>query len=89
MPQPVPGTVVGDLTARRGIVDGRRDARPDRPNRGRGAPGRDLRLLHRSPQPDPGPGTFTMEFARYKRLPASLAEEVIAQRKNPALAAAV
>ncbi|NQU25228.1 MAG: elongation factor G, partial [Candidatus Nealsonbacteria bacterium] len=36
-----------------------------------------------------GQGTFTMEFARYKRLPSSLAEEVIADRKEAALAGAV
>ena len=29
-----------------------------------------------------GQGTFTMEFARYKRLPASLEKEVIADRKR-------
>jgi translation elongation factor EF-G len=28
-----------------------------------------------------GQGTFTMEFARYKALPAALEKEVIAERK--------
>jgi translation elongation factor EF-G len=28
-----------------------------------------------------GQGTFTMEFARYKPLPASLEKDVIAERK--------
>ena len=36
-----------------------------------------------------GQGTFTMEFARYKRLPRNLEEEVIAERKKAALAGAV
>jgi elongation factor G len=36
-----------------------------------------------------GQGTFTLEFARYRRLPASLELEVIAQRKQAALAGAV
>ena len=33
-----------------------------------------------------GQGTFSMEFARYRRLPRSLEEEVIAERKKVALA---
>ena len=36
-----------------------------------------------------GQGTFTMEFARYKRLPKSLEEDVIAERKKAVLAGAV
>ena len=36
-----------------------------------------------------GQGTFTMEFARYKALPASIGEEVIAERKRAATAGAV
>src|SRR3990167_5424468 len=33
-----------------------------------------------------GQGTFTLEFARYKRLPPSIQREVIAERKKNALA---
>ena len=36
-----------------------------------------------------GQGTFTLEFARYKRLPQNLEEEVIAERKKTALAGAI
>jgi len=36
-----------------------------------------------------GQGTFTMEFARYKRLPGTLAEQVIADRKEAQPAGAV
>ena len=36
-----------------------------------------------------GQGTFSMEFAQYKRLPRSLEEEVIAERKKAALAGAI
>jgi elongation factor G len=36
-----------------------------------------------------GQGTFTMEFAKYKRLPKNLEEDVIAERKKAALAGAV
>ncbi len=35
-----------------------------------------------------GQGTFTMEFARYRRLPPSIEREVIAERKKGALAGA-
>ena len=35
-----------------------------------------------------GQGTFTMEFARYKRLPRNLEEDVIAERKKAAMAGA-
>jgi elongation factor G len=36
-----------------------------------------------------GQGTFTMEFARYKRLPKALEEEVISERKKAAMAGAL
>jgi len=34
-----------------------------------------------------GQGTFTLEFARYRRLPPSIEREVIAERKKAALPA--
>ncbi|HUT92665.1 MAG TPA: elongation factor G [Thermoguttaceae bacterium] len=83
------GTVVGNLTARRGIVLGARMLGPSALIEGE-VPlaetfgySTDLRSMTQ------GQGTFTMEFARYKRLPRSLAEEVIAERKKMALAGAV
>ena len=36
-----------------------------------------------------GQGTFSMEFARYKRLPKTLEEEIIAERKKAAMAGAL
>ena len=33
-----------------------------------------------------GQGTFTLEFARYKRLPPSIEREIIAERKKAAMA---
>lgn len=84
-PAPFQGPVVGDLTARRGMVVGAE---------ARGATARiegevplaetfgystDLRSMTQ------GQGTFTMEFARYRRLPPSIEREVIAERKKEAL----
>jgi elongation factor G len=88
-PSQFQGSVVGNLTSRRGIVLS---------TEVRGAEARiegevplaetfgystDLRSMTQ------GQGTFTMEFARYKRLPRNLEEEVIADRKKAALAGAV
>jgi elongation factor G len=36
-----------------------------------------------------GQGTFTLEFARYKRMPPSIEREVIVERKKMAMAGAV
>ena len=36
-----------------------------------------------------GQGTFTMEFARYRRVPASIKREIILERKRAATAGAV
>jgi elongation factor G len=87
-PSQFQGSVVGNLTSRRGLVLS---------TEVRGAEARiegevplaetfgystDLRSMTQ------GQGTFTMEFARYKRLPRNLEEEVIADRKKAALAGA-
>ena len=83
------GTVVGNLTARRGSVTATRMLGPvaliegEVPLAETFGYATDLRSMTQ------GQGTFTMEFARYKRLPRSLAEEVIAERKRTALAGAV
>jgi len=83
------GTVVGNLTARRGIVTATESLGPiaridgEVPLAETFGYATDLRSLTQ------GQGTFTMEFARYKRLPPSLAEEIIAQRKGTALAGVV
>lgn len=83
-PSQFQGSVVGDLTARRGMVVA---------TEGQGANTRiegevplaetfgystDLRSMTQ------GQGTFTMEFARYRRLPPSIEREVIAERKKGA-----
>jgi elongation factor G len=88
-PSQFQGSVVGNLTARRGIVMATE------------AQGADTRIEGEVPLAETfgystdlrsmtqGQGTFTLEFARYKRLPKSLEEEVIAERKKAAMAGAV
>ncbi len=82
------GTVVANLTARRGIVSATQMLGPitriegEVPLAETFGYSTDLRSLTQ------GQGTFTMEFARYKRLPPRIAEEVIAQRKGTAVAGA-
>jgi elongation factor G len=78
------GTVVGNLTGRRGMVLATGIVGPDTRIEGE-VPlaetfgySTDLRSLTQ------GQGTFTMEFARYRRLPPSIEREVIAERKTAA-----
>ena len=83
------GTVVGNLSSRRGIVKATAMLGPisriegEVPLAETFGYATDLRSMTQ------GQGTFTMEFARYKPLPRSLAEEVIAERKKTAMAGAV
>ena len=88
-PSQAQGTVVGNLTARRGIITATEVIGPvariegEVPLAETFGYSTDLRTLTQ------GQGTFTMEFSQYKRLPSSLAEEVISERKKTALAGAV
>ena len=88
-PSQFQGSVVGNLTSRRGLVLSTEvrgaDARIEGevPLAETFGYSTDLRSMTQ------GQGTFTMEFARYKRLPKSLEEEVIAERKKAVLAGAV
>ncbi len=88
-PSQFQGSVVGNLTSRRGLVLSTEMCGADTRIEGE-VPlaetfgySTDLRSMTQ------GQGTFTMEFARYKRLPKSLEEEVIAERKKAVLAGAV
>ena len=88
-PSQFQGSVVGNLTSRRGLVLSTEMT------------GAEVRIEGEVPLAETfgystdlrsmtqGQGTFTMEFARYKRLPKSLEEEVIAERKKAVLAGAV
>jgi len=88
-PSQFQGPVVGNLTSRRGIVLTTEAHGPDTRIEGE-VPlaetfgySTDLRSMTQ------GQGTFTLEFARYKRLPRNLEEEVIAERKKAAMAGAI
>jgi elongation factor G len=88
-PREFQGSVVGDLTSRRGIVLGTSANGPTARVEGE-IPlaetfgyATDLRSMTQ------GQGTFTLEFARYKRLPANLQRDVIADRKKTSAAGAV
>lgn len=81
-PQEFQGSVVGDLTSRRGMVMGTSMDGPtarieaEIPLAEAFGYSTDLRSMTQ------GQGTFSMEFARYKRMPASIEREVIAERKK-------
>jgi elongation factor G len=83
------GSVVGDLTARRGVILATEVEGPvvriqgEVPLAETFGYSTDLRSMTQ------GQGTFTLEFARYKRLPPSIQREVIAERKKAELAGAV
>jgi elongation factor G len=88
-PSQFQGSVVGNLTSRRGIVLSTEAVGVDTRIEGE-VPlaetfgySTDLRSMTQ------GQGTFSMEFARYKRLPRNLEEDVIAERKKAAMAGAV
>jgi elongation factor G len=83
------GAVVGNLTSRRGIVLAAEAHGPEVRIEGE-VPlaetfgySTDLRSMTQ------GQGTFTLEFARYKRLPRVLEEELIAGRKKAAMAGTI
>jgi elongation factor G len=88
-PSQFQGSVVGNLTSRRGIVLSTEGIGADTRIEGE-VPlsetfgySTDLRSMTQ------GQGIFSMEFARYKRLPRNLEEDVIAERKKAAMAGAV
>jgi elongation factor G len=82
------GSVVGNLTGRRGIVMSTEvnghDARIEGevPLSETFGYSTDLRSMTQ------GQGTFTLEFAKYRRLPKSLEEEIIIERKKAQMAGA-
>jgi len=81
-PSDFQGSLVGNLTSRRGTVMTTEMIGPtarieaEIPLAETFGYSTDLRSMTQ------GQGTFSMEFARYKRLPASIAEDVIAERKK-------
>ena len=71
------------MTSRRGMIVSHRDAAAASPRSIAEVPlaetfgySTDLRSMTQ------GQGTFTMEFAKYRRVPASIQEEIIAEKKK-------
>ena len=88
VPSQFQGPVVGELSSRRGIISATEIRGPLTTIRGE-VPlaetfgyATDLRSMSQ------GQGTFTMEFACYRRVPGNLQEEIIAEKKNAALVGA-
>ena len=88
-PSQFQGSVVSNLTSRRGMVLGAEVHGPEVRIEGE-VPlaetfgySTDLRSMTQ------GQGTFTLEFARYKRLPRGLEEKLIAERKKTSMAGAL
>jgi len=85
-PTDAQGSVVGNLTARRGMVVATEVSGPtcriegEVPLSETFGYSTDLRSMTQ------GQGTFTMEFSKYRRLPAALEREIIATRKQAAMA---
>ncbi len=88
-PSQFQGTVTGDLNSRRGIVMGSENPSPDSVVITAEVPlaetfGYSTSLRSQTQ----GQGTFTMELARYRRVPARLQEEIVAERKKQELVGA-
>ena len=80
-PSQFQGSVVGNLTSRRGIVHCHRGPRRRRPHRGRSAAGRNVRLFDRPAEHDAGPRH--LHDGIRQRLPKSIEEESHRTEKRP------
>ncbi len=84
-PETFHGSIVGDITSRRGIImstearDGITQIVAEVPLAETFGYATDLRSLTQ------GRGTFTMELARYRKVPASLQETIVAEKKEALL----
>ncbi|MDY0169337.1 MAG: elongation factor G [Thermoguttaceae bacterium] len=81
-PSAFQGTVVGDLTARRGIVMGAEVIGPEARIEGEVPLAETFGYSTSLRSMTQGQGTFTLEFARYNRLPLSLEREIIEARRK-------
>jgi elongation factor G len=88
-PSQFQGAVVGDLTSRRGMVMAAEVLGPDTRIEGEVPLAEVFGYSTHLRSLTQGQGTFSLEFARYKRLPAALEREVIAERKKTPVAGAV
>jgi elongation factor G len=76
------GTVVGDLTSRRGIVMGAEVNGPETRIEGEVPLAETFGYSTNLRSMTQGQGTFTLEFSRYNRLPPSLEREIIEARRK-------
>lgn len=81
-PSAFQGTVVGDLTARRGMVMGAEAIGPEARIEGEVPLAETFGYSTSLRSMTQGQGTFTLEFARYNRLPLSLEREIIEARRK-------
>ena len=85
LPENFQGTVVGDLISRRGIIvntdmrDGITAITAEVPLAETFGYATDLRSMTQ------GQGTFTMELSCYRKVPASIQEEIVAEKKKQLL----
>jgi elongation factor G len=88
MPESFQGSVVGNISSRRGIVmstdmvNNVTKIIAEVPLAETFGYSTDLRSMTQ------GQGTFTMEFAKYRRVPASIQEEIVAEKKKRQLVGA-
>ena len=81
-PENFQGSVVGDVTSRRGIIantdmrDGVTSITAEVPLSETFGYSTELRSMTQ------GQGTFTMELLTYRKVPASIQEEIVAERKK-------
>ncbi len=86
-PERYQGAIVGDLTSRRGLIqatqmrDGHVQLQAEVPLAETFGYATDLRSMTQ------GQGTFTMELARYRRVPMSLQEAIVAEKRESQLVA--
>jgi elongation factor G len=76
-PEEYMGDVIGDLSRRRGVLQGMDDIARGQGHRAEGAAGRDVRLRDRPALDEPGSRHFTMEFATTPKRRNVPREEVI------------
>ncbi len=81
-PDSFQGSVVGDLTSRRGLVNSTETEGPHCRIEGEVPLAETFGYMTNLRSMTQGQGTFTMEFARYRRLPASVERDVIAERRE-------
>ena len=82
-PEEKMGDVIGDLSSRRGVIQGMEDLPRQQGDQGRSAAERDVRLLDQLRSLTQGRATYTMEFKHYAEAPKSVADSIINKDDKP------